>query len=458
MDRLLLLGLNHTTAPLEVRERLAFNATQREGALKRFKERFPDCELVLLSTCNRVEFYTARAVHGHPRSEELVEFLAEFHGIPMAEFMPHLYQKADREMVEHLFQVTASLDSMVLGETQILGQVREAYEASGGAAAAGPLLNPLFQRAIAVGKQVMHETGLSEGRLSVASVAVDYARGIFDHFDDKTVLSIGAGKMSTLVLRHFRELEPGTLMVCNRDPVKAVALAAEFGGRQVAFERLDEHLVAADIVISCTGSPRAIVTRAQFEGLRKRRRYRPIFMIDIAVPRDVEASVGEIDGVYLYNLDDLQEVVSQTQAQRKDVIEAARLIVAEHVGGFVAWHRQRLLGPAIRRLFDRYHSVAKEEVERTLHKLPNLSAQEKEHLEELSRRIVNKLLHDPVHTLRHADKSHVSSSQYLHALEELFRLHPEGEGTPKNSGTESTENIEGTEGKARVDRPAGDHA
>src|SRR2546423_7258181 len=216
MQRLLLLGLNHTTAPLEVREKLAFNAQQRAEALARFRERFEGSEAVLVSTCNRVELYVGRAVHGHPRPEEMVEFLAGFHGLSPAAFGNHVYQKIDREVVEHLFAVASSLDSMVLGETQILGQVRDAYEVATAAQSAGAALNPLFQRAIAVGKQVMHETSLAEGRISVASVAVDYARNIFEHFNDKTVLSIGAGKMAPLVLREFVSLSAGRMLICNR--------------------------------------------------------------------------------------------------------------------------------------------------------------------------------------------------------------------------------------------------
>lgn len=422
MDRLLLLGLNHTTAPLELRERLAFSAPQRVEALGTFRSRFADCELVLLSTCNRIEMYAARAVHGHPREEEMIQFLAELRGLRPNEFAEHLYRKSDRHAVEHLFHVASSLDSMVLGETQILGQVREAYEASVGASAAGSILNPLFQRALAVGKQVMHETALSEGRLSVASIAVDYARGIFDRFGDKTVLSIGAGKMASLVLQSFAGLKPGKLLICNRDPAKAETLATRFGGTQVPFEKLEDHLVAADIVLTSTGAPHAIITRQQIEGLRKRRRYRPLFLIDIAVPRDVESAVGEIDGVYLYNLDDLQQVVSQTQAQRKEVIAAARQIVNQQVEAFLAWHRQRELGPAIHRLYNRYHAIAREELNRTLQKLPNVSEAERAHLEDLTRRIVNKLLHDPIHTLREAGPGHGAITPYLHALEKLFQL------------------------------------
>ena len=436
MDRLLLMGLNHTTAPLEIRERLAFNAQQRNEAVARFRQKFDACELVLLSTCNRVELYTGRPVHGRPRKEEVIDFLAEFHSIPPADFAPHLYHKSQREVIDHLFHVASSLDSMVLGETQILGQVRDAYESAKQLSAAGPLLNPLFQRAIAVGKQVMHETSLAEGRLSVASVAVDYAKGIFDHFHDKTVLCVGAGKMASLVLQSFAALKPGRLLICNRNPERAAALAARFGGQQVPFENLADHLVSADIVLTSTGAAHPIITKQQFDGLRKRRRYRPIFLIDIAVPRDIEPAVGGIESVYLYNLDDLQQVVSQTQAQRTDAIGSARAIVARQIESYIAWHRQRELGPAIHRLYNRYHSIAQEELSRTLNKLPNVTEAEKAHLETLARRIVNKLLHDPVQTLRQSDADHASAAQYLHALEKLFQLGEDEttDGSPPQSG------------------------
>ncbi|HEV2295909.1 MAG TPA: glutamyl-tRNA reductase [Tepidisphaeraceae bacterium] len=422
MQRLLLLGLNHSTAPLAVRERLALNAEQRAAALGAFRAKFEGCEAVLLSTCNRVELYAARAAHGQPRPEEMVEFLASFRSIPAGEFRQHLYQKSERGVVEHLFTVASSLDSMVVGETQILGQVREAYDAARALGATGALLNPLFQRASAVGKQVMTETSLGEGRMSVASVAVDHAGRIFDHFDDKTVLCIGAGKMTSLVIRGFAALKPKRLLCCNRDPVKAQKLAATFGGQAVVFERLDEHLIAADIVVSSTGSAVPIITRSRFETLLRQRRYRPVFLIDIALPRDVEPGVGELENVYLYNLDDLQQAVSSTQSQRTESLNAARAIVARHVEGFLAWHRAREMGPFIERLSARYHQLAREELERTIAKLGDVTEAEKAHLEELTRRIVNKLLHDPITALRQSDSPHAPATAYLHAMEKLFQL------------------------------------
>jgi glutamyl-tRNA reductase len=422
MQRLLLIGLNHTTAPLAVRERLAFGGEGRDRALAEFRARFPQCEIVLLSTCNRVELYVARAVHDRPTPGDLVEFLAETHQVAAADFEPNLYRKANREVVEHLFSVTSSLDSMVLGETQILGQVREAYEAATRSATVGASLNPLFQRALAVGKQIMHETPLAEGRVSVASVAVDYARQIFERFDDKTVLSIGGGKMAALVLQQFAALSPGTLLICNRSIERAQTFAARFNGRPAAFEQLADHLAAADIVITATGAQEPIITRTQFAAILKARRYRPIFIVDIAFPRDVEPAVGELDRVYLYNLDDLQRVVLETRSHRQEAVSSARQIVLQHVEEYSLWDRQRELGPTIARLYERYHHLAQEELARTLNKLPNISPAERSHLEDLARRIVNKLLHDPVQMLRGADSGHAPEVRYLHALEKLFQL------------------------------------
>ncbi len=432
MQRLLLLGLNHSTAPLAVRERLAMNGEQRAEALAAFRARFEGSEAVLLSTCNRVEIYAARAVHDRPRPEEMIDFLAGLRSIPAAEFRAHLYHKAERGVVEHLFTVASSLDSMVVGETQILGQVREAYDAARDAGATGPVLNPLFQRAAAVGKQVMTETSIAEGRRSVASVAVDYAGRIFDNFHQKTVLCIGAGKMTSLVVRGFAALKPKRLLCCNRDPAKAKRLAELFGGEAVPFERLDEHLIAADVVVTSTGSPVPIITRSRFESLLKQRRYRPVFLIDVAMPRDVEARVGELENVYLYNLDDLQQAVSATRSQRSGSVDAARAIVTRHLESYIAWHRAREMGPFIERLSQRYHQLAREELDRTMAKLGDVTDIEKAHLEELTRRIVNKLLHDPIAALRQSDSPHAPAAAYLHAMEKLFHL---GDNTPPPSET-----------------------
>ncbi len=426
MQRLLLVGLNHTTAPLPIREKLVFSGQQRNLALQAFRQRFHEAEAVLLSTCNRVELYVARALHGHPRDDEMVDFLAAYHALPAAEVAPHCYRKADREMVLHLFSVASSLDSMVLGETQIIGQVRDAYELAQSESTVAGALNPLFQKAIAVGKQVISQTKLAEGHVSVASVAVDYAKRIFDHFADKTVLSIGAGKMATLVLQSFQILKPGRLLVCNRDSSKAAELATRFSGTPVPYDALAKHLVAADVVVTSTGAPRAIITREMFESIHRQRRYRPVFLIDIALPRNIEPAVGEMDNVYLYNIDDLQKVVSAAHTLRASAVSDARGIVQSQVDEFLASQRSRQLGPLIETLYQRYHDMAIDEVARTVRKLGQTGPGERERLEELARRIVNKLLHEPVKTIRNSEGIATPSDQTMRLIEKLFGL-SEGE-------------------------------
>ncbi len=427
MNRLLLIGLNHTTAPLAVRERLAFSSERAREALATFRERFPGLEGVLLSTCNRVEFYISADSDADDRGQaiarDVMNFLARFHDVSLDLFASHIYAKRGRDMIEHAFAVAASLDSLVLGETQILGQVREAYDAARVAGTTGAMLNPLFQRALFTGKEVQTNTALGDGRLSVASVAVDYAKRIFETFNDKTVLSIGAGKMGGLLLSQFAALRSGRLLICNRDRGKAEMLAKGFHGEAIPFEALGEQLALADIVCSSTGASRPIITTAQVRKALRSRRYRPMFLLDIAVPRDVDEAVAELDQVYLYNIDDLQQVVSATQSQRTDALDAARAIVRRQVEEFITWQSRREMGPAIDSLYRRYHELARTEVERAIASDPSLDEAQRSQMEEMARRIVNKLLHDPVRALRVAESQHAASSaQYVHALQKLFDL------------------------------------
>jgi glutamyl-tRNA reductase len=239
--------------------------------------------------------------------------------------------------------------------------------------------------------------------------------------------------MASLVLQSFAQLRPRRLIVTNRSPAKAAELAGKFGGEALPFERLNEHLVAADVVVSSTGATHPIITAAQVSALRKARRYRPMFLIDIALPRDVEAGVGKLENVYLCNIDDLQQVVAGTMGQRKEAVDTARGIVARQVDAFVAWHRAREMGPMIDRLSKRYHRIAAEELQRTLNKLPNIGESEKAHLEELTRRLVNKLLHDPISMIRRSEGLHGTSQQYLHALEQLFKLQGDNTGVDEEA-------------------------
>ncbi len=420
MQRLLLIGLNHTTAPLDVRERVAFAPSRAQVAIDALRQQIDGCEVVILSTCNRVELYLAGSAEID--RQVIVDFLRRFHDLPNDQFASHLYEMRGRAVIEHLFAVASSLDSMVLGETQIIGQVRQAYEASRLAAATGAILNPLFQRALTVGKEVLSQTHLAEGRVSVASVAVDYAKRIFDTFADKTVLCMGTGKMSQLVLRQFVSLRPKQLLVASRDLGRATRVAEQFGGVGVSSMELDQLLIQADVVVSSTGHPHSLVTRARFEPLLRPRRYRPIFMIDIAVPRDIEPSVGDLDNVYLYNLDDLQEVVARTFDTRGQSVIDARHIVNAQVDAFLVWHRQREIGPMIDALYQRYHDIARAELERSGVKM-QLDNQQKQQIEELLHRVVQKMLHDPVSQLR-SPIPHESGQAYIHAIEKLFKLEP----------------------------------
>ena len=276
---------------------------------------------------------------------------------------------------------------------------------------------------MAVGKQVLHQTSLAEGRHSVAGAAVDYAGRVFDSLANKSVLCIGAGKMARLVLQAFADRHPKRLLVCNRDGAKAAELAGLFRGEAASFDRLDDHLAAVDVVITSTGSTDPIITAQRFATVHKRRRYRPIFIIDIALPRDVEPAVGQLDNVYLYNLDDLQAVVAETQAGRKESVVDARRLVSVAVDEYVAAHRARSVGPTIDALFRRGHELAKAEVDRQ----PGLSDADRQRQYELARRIVNKLLNDPVQSIRRADSSH--GVNYVHAIEQLFRLPSEAATT-----------------------------
>jgi len=418
MQRLLLLGMNHKTAPLSVRERLAFSAEQRRAALEQFRTAFPECEVVLLSTCNRVEIYVARAVHGHPRMDELTQFFGAFHGIDLSSHRSHFYELSQQAVVEHLFQVAASLDSMVFGESEILGQVRSAYEAAGEVGTTGSVLNPLFQRAIAAGKQVMTELGPVDEEVSVASVGVDLARHLFDDCAGKTLMTVGAGDVTQQVLRYFRQLRPARLLICNRDAEKAHALAGEFGGTAVDFGVMDRHLSEADILITSTAAPTPILTRRQFELAGRRRQSQPMLVIDLAVPRDVEPAVRELKFVHLHDMDDLQRTIATSRTPKPNAFDVARQIVQSHVQQFLEWQRARAFGPAIDALYRRYHDVAEEELQRTLGR-GTASADEADRLHEFARRIVNKLLHDPVQAMRADD---VSPGQYLGALQKLFKL------------------------------------
>ena len=441
---LLCVGLSHRTAPVELRERVAMDADAARAALAELADRYPHAELAILSTCNRTEFYIARPLHGHPRVDEVIDYLAARRGLDGERLRAAVYHHDNERAIDHLHRVACGLESMVIGEHQILGQVRGAYELARGAGTAGKALHAIMQSAIAAGKRARSETGIAAGRTSVSAVAVDFARHLFGRFDDKTVLTIGAGKMTELTLRHFLDLRPDRLLVCNRSLDRAERLAARHGGEAVGFERLADHLVEADVVISSTGAAEPIVDRKMFKPLVKRRRFRPLFVIDIALPRDFDAAVGELDSVYLYNMDDLQAAIADQIAQRGREVEACEAIIAPSVEACYTAIQREDFGGLIRRLRERLHEIGEAESRRTLNKLRPLVGDEaaevgeaedaRRIIDEHTRRLVNKILHRPIRELGRGRST--QAAMYATALRRLFELDLEPEDLDPPEHTE----------------------
>lgn len=332
---LLVIGLNHRSAPVEVRERLAFARGKLGEAACALLGAAPLHEAAILSTCNRVEVYglTSRAGEAGPAVRR---FLHQHHKLTES-VDAHLYEHRDGDCIRHLLEVACGLDSMVLGETEILGQVKDAYEAAHRAGATGMALNRLFQKAFAAAKQVRSATGISRGSVSVGSVAVDLAGQIFGNLATRTVMVIGTGEMSEATARALRSRGAGSILVCSRTQERAEELAGQLQGRAISYEQWPTEFPAVDIVVSSTAAPHPIVTKDKLIPLMKLRRQRPLFLIDIAVPRDVERACGELDGVYLYDIDDLQQIVQQNLAARQNEIAACRSMIADHMARLAAW-------------------------------------------------------------------------------------------------------------------------
>lgn len=397
------IGCNVGSASVELREKLAFDAAKLQHALGELTARY-GVEAVILGTCNRVELYLARPEFGAPVHSPLVaEFLGEEHGIAPDAIESHLYEHADADAVRHLFRVVCGLDSVVIGEDQIAAQVKEAFEASQKAGATGTLLNTLFPAATRVSKRVRSETGLARGHVSVASAAVEFVREVFERFDDKTILVIGAGEMGRLTLTHLKALKPDRVLVANRSPERAADLAAEWGGLPVPWDQLDDALVRADIVLSTTGAPEPIVSRRRFDDkVLSKRGGRKIVVFDMAVPRDFDPRI-EHDGdrVCLFNVDDLTRVTDQQLAERRRHIAPAESIVAEEVARFVQDWNRRKDGPVIGKLTAEVDRVREAVLAPLIARLNGrLTDDDRERIEIAFRQFQNKLLHGPIAALR----------------------------------------------------------
>ncbi len=401
--KLLALGVDHRSAPAAVREALSFEGSERDRGLDALRDAFPGCEAVIVSTCNRVELYVAADDEADlPAVEDLTKWLAEFHEVPATTLAAHLVAHHDEAVVGHLFRVAASLESLVLGEGQILGQVRDAYKSAADRKAVGPIYHGLFQHALRVGKRVREETGMDQGKLSVASVAVDLARSVFDHFRDKTVLVIGAGKMGDLTLQHLVALRPGRILITNRNPERAQAAAAKWIAQAVPFERLDDALTDADLVISTTAAAEPVVTFDRYARLQRGpRRNRLALILDIAIPRDFDPKIGDLEQVQLFNVDDLRAQVEQNLASRRKKVEPAQALIERETSVCLSELRhQRHAGALLRQLGDYGDTLAARELERCFAACPDLTDAQRAAIEHLVHRLKNQFLHHPRAALR----------------------------------------------------------
>ena len=424
--QLLLVGVSHRTAPVELRERLDFSATGLDKALAALAGSPAHHEATIVSTCNRVELYVScddpevarGAIHG---------FLSEFHGIPTDQLAPHLYAKTGQDAVAHLFRVASGLDSLVMGEPQVLGQVKEAFSAASKLGSTGPMLNKLFHAAFAAGKRVRSETGLGEGAVSVSYAAVALARKIFGNLTGRSVLVIGAGEMGKLTALHMKSQGIGRLIITSRTAAHAAMLAGNMGGVATPWESLPSALAEADIVITATGASTPFISESMLAQTMKARRQRPLFIIDIAVPRDVESAAGELEQVFLYNIDDLQAVVQENMSKRGSEASEAERIVSHEVSRFISWLNSRGAVPTVVALRQRFESIRQAELRRLEPKLASLPPEARARVEEITRLIVEKLLINPTEQLKAISDADTVAA-YSDALNRLFSLAPDDPG------------------------------
>ena len=413
---LLVLGLNHRTAPVEVREKVVFDGPRMPAALDELAHLPGVQEGLILSTCNRTEVYCAFTGDTPPR---LAEWLEHFHGTGH-DLSECTYELHGPSAVEHVYAVAAGLDSLIIGEPQILGQLKDAYRGAQQHGSAGPMLNRLFQSTFAVAKRVRSETRIGASAVSVASAAVHLARRVFSGFEHHTAVLVGAGEMIELAARHLHAQGLGRMIIANRTLGRAEELAAEFKASAIGLDALASHLAQADIVISSTASPVPVITYADTLAAIKSRRRKPMFMVDIAVPRDIEARVSEIEDVYLYTIDDLRQVVDENLKARHDEANEARVLIAEEVQKFIASLKTLDVTPTIRGLREKAESTKAQTLEQA-RKLLASGKPPEEALKFLANTLTNRLLHAPSHALReaaeHGDARLVEAAHRLYALD-----------------------------------------
>ncbi len=419
MIQFLVYGLNHKNCPVEVRETLHFREKRLPEAFEWIRREWPSVETLILSTCNRVELYFSMET-GELSSETIGRFLTAFHGIDRSQFEHLAYRLEGRAAIEHLFRVAAGLDSMVVGENEILGQLREAFRAAQEANTIDSFLYRWAQRALQAGKLIRTKTKINEGAVSIPSVAVELAEKIFGRLAGEKIMVLGTGEMSELTLQNLRQAGAEALYVMSRSEERGRSLAESFGAHWVSKEEWEKLLEEIDILIASTAAPHPIVKLDTVRQAMERRRRRPLFLIDIAVPRNIESEINSLDDVHLYNIDDLQEVAQANLRLRRKEIRQTEVYIQQAVDEFQAWVEGLEAGPTIQLLETYLDKLVEEEIQR----LAPRTEEERERLAELGRRLRSKFLHAPLETLK--ESSHLGSvRRTLEALHALFRLSPE---------------------------------
>ncbi|HEU5141041.1 MAG TPA: glutamyl-tRNA reductase [Bacillales bacterium] len=420
---ILMVGLNHRTAPVEIREKFTFSETEIGDAAKQLRGRKSILEAAILSTCNRTEIYVV-ADQAHTGRYYTKAFLAEWFGLDKESFTPFLDIREDEIAVEHLFKVACGLDSMILGETQILGQVRDGFFAAQNAEATGTIFNQVFKQAVTLAKKAHTETDINDNAVSVSYAAVELAKQIFGDLNKKNVLIIGAGKMSELTAKHLHAGGVANVTVANRTREHAEELAAKFHGKTVAVDEIEEALVHADILISSTGSDGYVMTQKQVSSAVKRRKGLPLFMVDIAVPRDIDPALHEMDGVFLYDIDDLNGIVEANLVERRKEAEKVELLIEKELEDYRDWLNTLGVVPVISALRQKALAIQSETMKSIERKMPDLTEKEKKVLRKHTKSIVNQLLRDPVSGIKEM-AAEPNKEEALELFTKLFAIEDE---------------------------------
>lgn len=417
---------NHETANLDVRERIAFSTEEQfVRAYEQLQQRFPSVESVIVSTCNRIEIYFGVRQQGTlPSQDEVACFISDFHNVPLDDFINEIRHEKELEAVRHLFRVACSLDSMVLGEAQIVSQIKTSYQRAADFDVIGPLTHHLFQSAMSIAGKVRTETKLSEGRISIASVAVgEFGKSIFERFDNKTVLILGAGEMAEETLRYLKDEGVQDIVVANRNFERGEQLASQWGGRAIRFDQWESFLCQADVIVSTTGATEPIISAERFRDLRAQSKsHRTVFILDLGAPRDFAPDIATVDdNVFLYDIDDLEQTCQRNRKARKQEMIKASKLVDLATDQFMHEYYHRETGPVVQQLRETWHEIARSELNRLHKKLDHISEEDKEQIEQTISRIVNKLLHPPLETIKHQSREGTPHS-LLKTVKELFRL------------------------------------